>query len=116
MKRFILSPSLARFFRQQQLYIAMAMAVYATFWAIRTGNANAIATLVYTLCLSNLVALMQQKLGFLHLPSEPIPALSDPFTYQGTSRGQKGRKNLSTSTFFRRSVPGDEGTAMRDCI
>jgi hypothetical protein len=34
MPAFLVSPALSKFLRQQELYIAIAFAVYATFWAI----------------------------------------------------------------------------------
>jgi sigma-B regulation protein RsbU (phosphoserine phosphatase) len=62
----VLSSTWARFLRQQQLYIAIAVAIYAIFWAIEPERANAIFTLVYTVCLCNLTVLMQNGLGFLY--------------------------------------------------
>ena len=55
-----------RFLRQQQLYIAIAVAIYAIFWAIEPQRANAIVTLVYTLCLCNLTVWMRTSLSFLY--------------------------------------------------
>lgn len=51
-----------RFLHQQQKYIALAVGIFATFWAIRPESANIIATLIYTLFLCNLVTLMQDQL------------------------------------------------------
>lgn len=59
-------PALVRFLRRQQLYIAIAVAVYATFWAIEPQRSNAIVTLIYSLCLCNLTVLMQDRLSFLY--------------------------------------------------
>ena len=57
-----ISPPLLRFMHQQQKYIALAVGIFATFWAIRPESANPIATLIYTLCLCNLVTLMQDQM------------------------------------------------------
>jgi hypothetical protein len=54
------------FLRQQQLYIAIAVAIYAIFWAIEPQRSNVIVTLIYTLCLCNLTVLMQNGLSFFY--------------------------------------------------
>src|SRR5262249_8142192 len=51
---------------RQQLYIAIAVAIYAIFWAIEPQTSNAIITLVYTLCLCNLTVSMRNGLSFLY--------------------------------------------------
>lgn len=67
-----LSPALSRFLRQQQLYIAIAVAVYATFWAIQPQKSNAIVTLLYSLCLCNFTVLMQNRLAFVYANRPPV--------------------------------------------
>lgn len=61
MKSRAISPPLLRFLRQQELYIAIAVAVYAIFWAIRSESANAIVTLIYSLFLCNFTVLIQER-------------------------------------------------------
>jgi phosphoserine phosphatase RsbU/P len=57
--------SLARFFRQQILYVVIAAVVAALIWA--TGQRTNPATpLVYTLCIGNLVTISLEKLAFLY--------------------------------------------------
>ena len=51
MKGHSISPGLVRWLRQQQLYIAIALAVYAIFWAIDPQRAGLFVTFVYTLLL-----------------------------------------------------------------
>src|SRR5437868_13270740 len=67
----LIEPTLVRFLRRQQLYIAMAVMVYATFWALGQ-NANVIVTLVYSLLLCNAVALMQRPIEFLCAERPPL--------------------------------------------
>jgi len=63
--------SLARFFRQQSLYVVIAAVVAALIWA--TGQRTNPATpLVYTLCIGNLVTISLEKLGFLY-EKRPFP-------------------------------------------
>jgi sigma-B regulation protein RsbU (phosphoserine phosphatase) len=63
--------SLARFFRQQIFYVAIAAVVAALIWA--TGQRTNPATLlVYTLCIGNLVSISLEKLGFLYA-KRPYP-------------------------------------------
>jgi phosphoserine phosphatase RsbU/P len=61
-----LSARWTQFLRQQQLYIAIAVAIYAIFWAIEPQRSNVIVTLIYTLCLCNLTVLMQNGFSFLY--------------------------------------------------
>jgi sigma-B regulation protein RsbU (phosphoserine phosphatase) len=62
---------LARFFRQQILYVVIAAVVAALIWA--TGQRTNPATpLVYTLCIGNLVTISLEKLGFLY-EKRPFP-------------------------------------------
>jgi phosphoserine phosphatase RsbU/P len=63
--------SLPRFFRQQILYVVIAVVVAALIWA--TGQRTNPATpLVYTLCIGNLVTISLEKLGFLY-EKRPFP-------------------------------------------
>jgi len=66
MKVHSISPRLLRWLRQQQLYIAIALAVYAIFWAIEPQRAGLFVTFIYTLLLCNLTVLAQEKLGILY--------------------------------------------------
>jgi len=59
------SPGWKRFLRQQQLYIAIAVAIYAMFWAIGVEASMSIV-LIYTLFLSNLTMFVQDRLSFLY--------------------------------------------------
>jgi sigma-B regulation protein RsbU (phosphoserine phosphatase) len=63
MRRIFIPSWLPRFLRRQQLYIAIAVAVYAVFWAVGPEKANAIATLIYSLCLCNMGALLWESLA-----------------------------------------------------
>jgi phosphoserine phosphatase RsbU/P len=64
-------PSLARFFRQQILYLAIAAVVAALLWA--TGQrTNPGTVLVYTLCMGNLVSVSLEKSGSLYA-KRPFP-------------------------------------------
>jgi len=66
MKVHSISPGLLRWLRQQQLYIAIALAVYAIFWAIDPQRAGLFVTFVYTLLLCNLTVLAKDRLGILY--------------------------------------------------
>jgi sigma-B regulation protein RsbU (phosphoserine phosphatase) len=66
MKLHSISSSLMRWVRRQQLYVAIAVAVYAIFWAILGQRADMLATLTYTLLLCNLTVLVQEQLAFLY--------------------------------------------------
>jgi phosphoserine phosphatase RsbU/P len=59
-------PRVALFLRKQQSYIAVAVAVYATFWAIDPLRNNAIVTLIYSLCLCNSTVVLQSRLRVLN--------------------------------------------------
>jgi sigma-B regulation protein RsbU (phosphoserine phosphatase) len=59
-------PLLGRFFSEQLVYLAIALATHAIFLAIDPANANLISSLVYSFCLGNLVTLMQEHLSFLY--------------------------------------------------
>lgn len=58
--------ALLRWLRQQQLYIGIALAVYAIFWAIQPQRAALLVTLIYSLLLCNLTVLAKDKLGILY--------------------------------------------------
>ena len=63
--------SLARFFRQQIFYVAIAAVVAAFIWA--TGQRTNPATLlVYCLCIGNLISTSLERLGFLY-EKRPFP-------------------------------------------
>jgi hypothetical protein len=59
------SPALQRLFRRQQLYVFIAVAVTAFFWASNLQG-NLIATLAYSLTLGNLGTLGLQKISPLY--------------------------------------------------
>jgi phosphoserine phosphatase RsbU/P len=60
-----ISSGLLKFLRQQQLYIAIAVAIYAMFWAIGQ-QASFSVTLAYTLLLANFTMLVHQRLSFIY--------------------------------------------------
>jgi sigma-B regulation protein RsbU (phosphoserine phosphatase) len=64
--------SLARFFRQQVLYIAIAAVIAAIAWAIGQKT-NPISVLVYCLCIGNLLSPAVGWLGFLY-EERPFPS------------------------------------------
>ncbi len=64
-------PSLARFFRQQVLYIAIAAVIAAIVWAIGQKT-NPASVLVYCLCIGNLLSPAIGWLGFLY-EERPFP-------------------------------------------
>lgn len=64
------SPGWKHFLRRQQLYIAIAVAIYAMFWAIGKPVSMSIV-LVYTLFLSNLTLFVQERLSFLYTQQSP---------------------------------------------
>lgn len=66
MKVHSISSGLVRWLRQQQLYTAIALAVYAIFWAIEPQRAGLFVTFVYTLLLCNLTVLAKERLGILY--------------------------------------------------
>ena len=65
MKLHSIASGLFRWLRQQQLYVAIAVAVYAVLWAVQT-RADLVVTLIYSLLLCNFTVLVQEKLGFLY--------------------------------------------------
>jgi sigma-B regulation protein RsbU (phosphoserine phosphatase) len=64
-------PTLARFFRQQSLYIAISAVVAAIFWAIGQ-QINPATVLVYSLCIGNLLSPATGRLEFLYA-ERPFP-------------------------------------------
>jgi sigma-B regulation protein RsbU (phosphoserine phosphatase) len=58
-------PGLKRFLQQQQLYIAISVAIYAMFWAIGVP-AKFSVTLVFTLFLANFTMLANERLAYLY--------------------------------------------------
>ena len=68
-----MSSRILRWVREQQLYIAIAVAVYAVFWAIQAGRADMLSTLIYSLLLCNLTVLVQERFDFLYV-SRPLPS------------------------------------------
>jgi sigma-B regulation protein RsbU (phosphoserine phosphatase) len=64
-------PTLARFFRQQSLYIAISAVVAAIFWAIGQ-QINPATVLVYSLCIGNLLSPATGWLEFLYA-ERPFP-------------------------------------------
>ncbi|MGA8630558.1 MAG: hypothetical protein WB573_09445, partial [Terracidiphilus sp.] len=64
-------PSLARFFRQQVFYIAVAAVIVAIVWAIGQKT-NPASVLVFSLCIGNLLSPAIGWLGFLY-EERPFP-------------------------------------------
>lgn len=62
---------LKRFILRQQSYIAIAVAIYAGLWAA-DRPADLATTIVYTLPLCNLIALVNDHLGFLYGKRHPL--------------------------------------------
>ena len=65
------APTLARFFRQQSLYIAISAVVGAIFWA-NGQQINPATVLVYSLCIGNLLSPATGWLEFLYA-ERPFP-------------------------------------------
>jgi sigma-B regulation protein RsbU (phosphoserine phosphatase) len=71
LKSIVGSFQLKRFARRQQLYIAIAVAIYAGLWA--AGRSAGIGvTLIYTLSLCNFIACIQDYLSFLYQRQRPV--------------------------------------------
>lgn len=66
MKLHSISSAFVRWLRRQQLYIGIALAVYAIFWAIEPQRAGLLVTVIYSLLLCNLTVLFKDKLGILY--------------------------------------------------
>ncbi len=56
----------------QFLYLAIAVIIYGIFWAIRPEATNLLITVVYTLCLCNLITFALAPLSFLYLGRKPV--------------------------------------------
>ena len=56
----------------QFLYLAIAVVIYGIFWAIRPEATNLLITVVYTLCLSNLITFALAPLSFLYFERKPV--------------------------------------------
>ena len=67
----ILWLQLKRIIRRQQSYIAIAVAIYAGLWAADRPSDLA-TTIIYTLPLCNLIALVNEQLGFLSAMRPPL--------------------------------------------
>ena len=65
------SSFLTRFFRQQALYLSLAAAVAAIFWAVRQ-QVNPLTIVLYSLCIGNLIAPPLIRLGSL-FSQRPFP-------------------------------------------
>jgi phosphoserine phosphatase RsbU/P len=70
-KSIVAAVQLKRFARRQQLYIAIAVAIYAGLWA--AGRSAGIGvTLIYTLSLCNFISFIQDYLKFLYQHKRPL--------------------------------------------
>lgn len=58
--------------RAQILYLAIAVVIYGIFWAIRPDTTNLFVTVVYTLCLCNLITAALAPLSFLYTGKKPL--------------------------------------------
>ena len=65
------SKSVARFFRQQSIYIFVSVVVGAIFWAIGE-RINPFTVIVYSLCIGNLISLPLERLSHLYA-RRPFP-------------------------------------------
>jgi len=63
---------LTRFLRSQVFYLGIAAIIYGIFWAIRPEAANPLVTIVYTLCLCNLITLALTPLPLLYFEKSPL--------------------------------------------
>ena len=63
---------LVRFLGSQVLYLGIAVVIYGIFWAIRPEATNPLVTVVYTLCLCNLITFAMAPLSFLYFEREPL--------------------------------------------
>ncbi len=71
LKSIVESSQLKRFAQRQELYIAIAVAIYAGLWA--AGRSASIGvTLIYTLPLCNFIAFIQDHLNFLYRRQRPL--------------------------------------------
>ena len=65
-------PWLGRFLNAQVLYLGIAVVIYGVFWAIRPDTTNLLVTVVYTLCLCNLITAALAPLSFLYIRRKPV--------------------------------------------
>jgi sigma-B regulation protein RsbU (phosphoserine phosphatase) len=65
-------PWLMQLLRAQFLYLAIAVIIYGIFWAIRPEATNLLVTVVYTLCLCNLITIALAPLSFLYFERKPL--------------------------------------------
>jgi sigma-B regulation protein RsbU (phosphoserine phosphatase) len=56
----------------QFLYLAIAVIIYGIFWAIRPEATHLLITIVYTLCLCNLITFALAPLSFLYFERKPV--------------------------------------------
>jgi sigma-B regulation protein RsbU (phosphoserine phosphatase) len=63
---------LMQLMRAQFLYLAIAVIIYGVFWAIRPEGTNLLITVVYTLCLCNLITFALAPLSFLYSERKPV--------------------------------------------
>ena len=63
---------LVRFLSAQVFYLAIAVVIYGIFWAIRPESTNLLVTVVYTLCLCNLITVALERLSVLYFERRPF--------------------------------------------
>jgi len=63
---------LTHFLSSQVVYLGIAVIIYGIFWAIRPEAANPFATIVYTLCLCNLITFALTRLSFPYFENKPL--------------------------------------------
>ncbi len=67
----IRAKSVARFFKQQSVYVFVSIVVAAIFWAMGE-RVNPLTVIVYSLCIGNLISLPMERLGYLYA-RRPVP-------------------------------------------
>jgi hypothetical protein len=99
----------ARFLKDQLFYLAIAVVIYGSFWAIRPEATNLFITVVYTLSLCNLITFALERLSFLYFERTPLHywlvylALAGPHAFHG--HGYDGDCALAGGP-PRRGIPG----------
>ena len=63
---------LTHFLSSQVVYLGIAVIIYGIFWAIRPEAANPFATIVYTLCLCNLITFALTRLSFPYFENKRL--------------------------------------------
>jgi phosphoserine phosphatase RsbU/P len=63
---------LMQLIRVQFFYLTIAVVIYGIFWAIRPEATNLSITVVYTLCLCNLITFALAPLSFLYFERKPV--------------------------------------------